>query len=93
MKWLYPFASHLNFLDPQTNSDGTPYAPVRYEEIVKECYIISKNINTSYTDLLKITPTERNLLLKFLIDEAKKRDEIIKKSEAEREANKNSRRR
>lgn len=88
MKWRYPFASHLNFLDPQTNPDGTPYAPSRYKEIVNECYIISKNINTSYLDILKISPTERNLMLGFLLDEAKQRAELIKKQEMEREANK-----
>lgn len=92
-KWFYPFASHLNFLDPKINSDGTPYAPKRYRELVKECYLISKNINTSYNDLLKITPTEKDLMLEFLVDEAKKREEILKKQEAEREANRNNRRR
>ena len=82
-KWFYP----------KTNSDGTPYAPKRYRELVKECYLISKNINTSYNDLLKITPTEKDLMLEFLVDEAKKREEILKKQEAEREANRNNRRR
>lgn len=66
--------------------DGQPFAPIRYKEIVKECYLISKNINTSYNDLLKITPTERGFMLGFLLDEAKQREEMIKKRKAEKAA-------
>lgn len=80
-------------MDPQTNEDGSPYGPVRYEEIVRECYLISKNINTSYVDVLKITPVERNMMLNFLLEEAKRREEILAKQEAEREANKQKPRR
>ena len=80
-------------MDPQTNADGSPYGPVRYEEIVRECYLISKNINTSYVDVLKITPVERNMILNFLLEEAKRREEILAKQEAEREANKQKPRR
>ena len=80
-------------MDPQTNEDGSPYGPVRYEEIVRECYLISKNINTSYVDVLKITPAERNMMLNFLLEEAKRREEILAKQEAEREANKQKPRR
>lgn len=74
-------------MDPQLTKDGKPYGPFRYKEIVKECYLISKNINTSYNDLMLITPTERNYMLEFLLDEAKKQEEIIQKQKAEREAN------
>lgn len=74
-------------MDPQFINDQ-PYAPVRYKEIVKECYLISKNINTSYTDVLKITPTERAYLIEFLIAEAKQREELIAKRKAERAAKK-----
>jgi hypothetical protein len=69
MKFLHFFASGQSFLDPLTTEDGKPYGPVRYKEIVKECYLISKNINTSYTDILDITPIERTYLLQFIADE------------------------
>lgn len=82
-----PFASHLNFLDPQKTEDGKPYAPLRYEELVKECYLISKNLNTSYIDVLKITPVERKYLIKFLIQEAKHNQEMIEKSREEARMN------
>lgn len=66
--------------------DGQPYGPFRYKEIVRECYLISKNINTSYNDLMNITPTERNYMLQFLVEEAKQREEILQKRKAERAA-------
>ena len=80
-------------MDPQNNEDGSPYGPTRYKERVRECYLISKNINTSYVDVLKITPVERNMMLNFLLEEAKRREEILAKQEAEREANKQKPRR
>ena len=83
-----PFASHLNFLDPQKTSDGRPYGPIRYEQIVKDCYLISKNLNTSYADVLRITPVERNYLIKFLIEDAKRAQENVEKAAAERKAKK-----
>lgn len=63
-------------------SDGRPYGPIRYKEIVKECYLISKNLNTSYTDVLHTTPTERNYMLEFMLNEAKQREEIIQRRKA-----------
>lgn len=64
------FASHQSFLDPQLTSDGKPFGPYRYKQIVKECYLISKKSNTSYTDVMQITPQERNYILEFLESEA-----------------------
>ncbi len=46
-----------------------------YKRIVQECYAISHSINTSYTDLMNITPLERRYMLEFLNDEAIKRKE------------------
>jgi len=74
----------VNFLDPKLTSDGKPYGPYRYKEIVKECYLISKNCNTSYTDLMKITPIEKNYLLEFISDEFKRTEELIKKTNENR---------
>ena len=71
-------------MDPLLTSDGKPYGPWKYKEIVKECYIISKNINTSYTDLLKITPTERKYIIEFLMEEYDKTREEIEKIKQQR---------
>lgn len=69
-------------MDPQLTKDGKPYGPFRYKEIVKERYLISKNMNTSYNDLGKITPLERRYLLEFLADEVKQTKEAIEKQKA-----------
>lgn len=64
-------------------SDGKPVANILYENIVRERYIISKQLNTSYTDTASITPTERKMLIKYIIEDAKRRKEDM---EAARQA-------
>lgn len=64
-------------MDPQLTKDGKPYGPVRYEEIVKERYIISKSIHTSYNELGKITPTERRYIINYLLEESKQREKQL----------------
>lgn len=72
-------------MDPQYLSDGSPYGPARYKQIVVECYRISHRINTSYTDLMKVTPLERKYMLDMIDLEDKKQqeemDKLKKKSE------------
>ena len=80
MKWCPRFASHQSFLDPQLTSDGKPYGPVRYQQIVKECYIVSKNSNTSYSDVLQMTPTEREAILSYISEEFKKTQDMIEQN-------------
>ena len=57
------FASGPSFLDPQTSSDGSAYGPKRYKEIVKECWYVSDNLNTSYTDVLNLAYQDRIYLI------------------------------
>ena len=64
-------------MDPQKTRDGKPYGPVRYEELVKERYLISKTINTSYADVGKLTPIERKYIISYIIDEFKKQKEQL----------------
>ena len=80
--WLPRFASNQSFLTPLLTEDGRPYGPIRYEQIVKECYLISKHINTSYGEVLDITPMERQMLLKDIADDLKKQNEQIEKIKA-----------
>lgn len=81
MKRLCPtFDSQVNFLDPRLTEDGKPYGPHRYKEIVKECFIISKNCNTSYTDLMNITPHEKDYLLEFIKEERDIAEDLLKKA-------------
>lgn len=68
-------------MDPQLTSEGNPYGPARFEEIVRERYLISKHCNTSYTDLDKVSPIERQYLLSFIYDELQKQQELIEEQE------------
>lgn len=77
------FALGPSFLDQQTTKDGRPYGPIRFKQIVKELYIIGKQTHTPYTELLNITPTERDLLLNLIIEENKKSEEAMEKIKAE----------
>ena len=74
-------------MDQQLTEDGKPFGPIRYKEIVDECCIISKNLNTPYTEVLNISPTERNYIIKFLIKEAEQRAALLEKARAESAAN------
>ena len=71
----------MNFLDPLTKN-GKPYGPIRFREISKECYLISKHTHTSYNDVLQITPMERKFLLEFLVEEAKQEKEAYERARA-----------
>ncbi len=65
-KFLHFFASGPSFLDPQTSSDGTPFGPKRYKELVKECWYISDNLNTSYADVLNLSYKDRVYLIEYI---------------------------
>ena len=73
----------MNSLDPQTTSDGKPYGPIKYKEIVKERWLIAKNSNIPYSDTETMTPTERYYILEFIAEEVKKTNEAIEKKKQE----------
>jgi len=60
------FASGPSFLDPQTSKDGTPYGPKRFKEIVRECWFVSDQLHTSYSDVLDLSFLERVYLIEFI---------------------------
>lgn len=80
-----PFAKELSFIIPKF-VNKIPYGPRRFKELVKECFLISKNINTSYNDVLKMSCTEKDYILSFLVEEAKQIQENLE--EHKREMNK-----
>lgn len=69
----------MSFLDPQLTKDGKPWGPERYKAIVKERYLISKNLNTSYKDIGDITPLEREYLLQFIDEDLKRTKDMLDK--------------
>ena len=64
-------------------SDGQPYGPIKYKEIVKERWLIAKNSNIPYSDTENMTPTERYYILEFIAEEVKKTNEAIEKRKQE----------
>lgn len=70
-------------MDPQLTKEGKPYGPARYKEIVTERYLISKNINTSYNDIGKMTPLERQYILELLVDEQRRIKDLEQKRKLE----------
>lgn len=44
--------------------------------------MISKKIHTSFLDLDEITPIERKMILKFIIEDLKEQNEAIEKAKA-----------
>lgn len=75
-----------SFLDPELTSDGKPYAPFRFKEIIRERYIITKNTNTSYGDIGNMTPTERAYMLEFIGDDFKKNAELVEQYKQKQQA-------
>lgn len=74
-------------MGPLSTNDGKPLGPSRYKEIVKEAYLISKSIHTPYSDILKMTPLEREYMLEFIAEEINKTQEYIKQKQQERKTN------
>lgn len=49
-----------------------PYGVYKYGEIITYSYIISRSINTSYTDILDISVAERDKLLDIIHEQNEK---------------------
>ena len=75
-----------SFLDPQISNDGTPYGPKRYKEIVRECWYISDNLHTSYTDVLDLSFQERFYLIELINQKQEETKKAIEMRQAENRA-------
>ena len=64
-------------MDPLLTKDGKLYAPFRLRELIRERYAISKNCCTSYVDVGKITPVEREVLLGCIMEDLKRKKEMM----------------
>lgn len=81
---IHFFASDQSFLDPLTSSDGTPYRQKRYKELVKECWYISDQLHTSYTDVLDIAISDRLLLIKLINEKIQATNKAMEEAKANR---------
>ena len=86
-RYKHPFVTGPNFLDPQTSKDGTPYGPKRFKEIVRECWYISDNLNTSYTDVLDLSYQERIYLIEFINSKKDETQKALDQAQAKAKAN------
>lgn len=77
-----------SFLDPQTSNDGSPYGPKRFKEIVKECWFVSDNLNTSYTDVLDLSFQERFYLIELIHEKQDATKRFIEESRAKQKKSK-----
>lgn len=64
-------------MDPKKTDDGKIWARERFLTIIKERQFISSRINTSYYDIGKISPFERERIISTIADEDKKTKETI----------------
>lgn len=73
----------MSFSDLQqivkTDDGEVPYAVYHYQQLIDECFIISKTINTSYSDLLDISIREKDRLLDIIVEDNKKQKEEFEK--------------
>jgi hypothetical protein len=77
-----------SFLDPQTSKDGKPYGPKRFKEIVHECWYISDNLHTSYTDVLDLSTQERFYLIECIRDKHNAQKKAIEEMRMKNKASK-----
>ena len=71
-----------SFLDPLQSKDGGPYGPKRFKELVKECWYISDNLHTSYTDVLDMSYLERFYLIDCINGKNKATQKAIEQLQA-----------
>ena len=68
-----------SFLDPQQSDDGSPYGPKRFKDLVRECWYISDQLHTSYSDVLDMSFMERVYLIECINE---KQEATVKAIEA-----------
>ena len=72
--------STKHFLDLILPSDN--YKSALLETKTKKKYLISKKIHTSFLDLDEITPLERKMILKFIIEDLKEQNAAMERVKA-----------
>lgn len=75
-------------MDPLISNDGQPFGPKRYKEIVKECWYISDNLHTSYTDVLDMSFQERYYLIECINEKQERTKKMMEEMKAQQKAKK-----
>ena len=63
---------------------SSKYKTIILENLTKEKYIISNKIHTSFIDLDEITPIERKMILKFIMEDLKEQNAAMEKAKSSR---------
>ena len=79
--------SHLNSLDPQLINNPEE-ASIRFRELTRQRYLLSKHTHTSYIDTGVITPVERQYMFEFITEELQKQKDAYDKYKREAEERK-----
>lgn len=61
-------------------NDGQPYGPIRYRQLVKECYSICTRSKFSYEEVLNMSPKERELIIEFINEDNAKAQEMMEQA-------------
>lgn len=83
---MFPFDLQVSFsnqhqlIKDSDTGEELPYGIWKFNQIIKECYFISDNIHTSYTDLLNISVKEKDLLIKYINEKNKAERDAIEKA-------------
>ena len=85
MKPRFHFALQKSFLGQQLTFDGKPFGPIKYKELVREAYILAKHCNISYSEVMNMTPTERQYMLEFLKEDMDREKESLNKIKKQQE--------
>lgn len=65
-------------LTKQNSPNDLPESVKQFKQIIWERYAISKFIHTSYNEIGKVTPREREYLLEFIAEDRQRDEKLIK---------------
>lgn len=70
------FKSHPNFFDQQMVTNPEEYYKNRIDGLMRERYLICRQLNTSFIDTNEMTPKEREYIIKLFLEEREKAKEV-----------------
>ena len=76
---IYSINQIQNFFVQQTNPKQ---AGEIFENIIRQKYLISKHTNITYNDSSDMTPTERNLIFRFIKEDLEEKKKIQEQHQA-----------
>ena len=72
-------------MDPKLTSDGKPWAPQKFKQLVKDRYAIAKHLNASYLEVGELSVVEKMYLVEIINREEQETQEQLKRLKENRE--------